>query len=318
MCQGQISVIIATYNRCNSLKDTLDCLLKQKPSLEWDYEVIVADNNSTDETRRLIDSYMSKFNEKLIYLFESRQGKSYALNTAIKKAKGSIIAFTDDDTILPDNWLYKIAGAFKKDIEFACGKVTPYFGNGFKIPYWCPEKILYRVFGCVTYGQIPRYLTDKDPGLSGMNIFVRKEIFKRVGSFGPTFYRGQDTDFYFRARQLGIKIYYLPTIVTFHKILRERLTKKHFRNYHYISGGFLGGSISEIKQIENKIYKRKILNIPYWIIKDILIEFIKCIFFILLIQPKKSFLHEMQLFYLLGTLRGVRNYAKGKCNNPDI
>jgi len=80
-----ISVIICTYNRCESLKDTLDSLLAQECDGTFNWEVIVVDNNSKDRTKEVVESYMHKFGGKLRYLFEPRQGKSHALNKEIKK-----------------------------------------------------------------------------------------------------------------------------------------------------------------------------------------------------------------------------------------
>lgn len=82
-----ISIIISTYNRCESLKDTLDSLLNQEIDGSFDYEVIITDNNSKDKTKEVVESCKEKFNGRLRYLFEPQQGKSYALNRAIKESK---------------------------------------------------------------------------------------------------------------------------------------------------------------------------------------------------------------------------------------
>src|SRR3990167_2999593 len=92
-----LSVIIATYNRCENLKEALRTLYQQENDGTFDYEIIVIDNNSKDQTREVVESFIAKEGLKVRYIFEPIQGKVYALNTGITHAKGEIVAFTDDD-----------------------------------------------------------------------------------------------------------------------------------------------------------------------------------------------------------------------------
>lgn len=108
-----ISVIICTYNRHESLKDTLNSLITQERDGSFDYEVIVVDNNSNDETKRIVNAYELQANDKLKYLFEPKQGKSYALNRGILESRGEAIAFTDDDAVADRNWVREIWLTFK-------------------------------------------------------------------------------------------------------------------------------------------------------------------------------------------------------------
>ncbi|MDD1613734.1 MAG: glycosyltransferase family 2 protein, partial [Methylococcaceae bacterium] len=101
-----ISVIICTYNRANSLADTLHCLTKQSyETANW--ELIVVDNNSNDNTKEIISEYSKKL-PNLIYKFEPQQGLSFARNLGIHSAHGAIIAFTDDDVLPEFDWLIQI------------------------------------------------------------------------------------------------------------------------------------------------------------------------------------------------------------------
>ena len=101
-----ISVIICTYNRSNSLADTLCCLAKQSYNIQ-SWELIVVDNNSDDNTKEIVGQYSRKL-PNLTYKFESQQGLSYARNLGINSAHGDIIVFTDDDVLPDDDWLEKI------------------------------------------------------------------------------------------------------------------------------------------------------------------------------------------------------------------
>src|SRR5215203_2265789 len=137
--EPEVSVVVATYNRCEILPGTLESLMNQDGGTV--YEVIVVDNNSTDETRSVIDNLRQKPGyEKLIYLFEEKQGVSHARNKGIAAARGSILAFTDDDIRPAPGWLSAITGAFKRFPEADCigGKVLPHPET--KFPEWLTDK----------------------------------------------------------------------------------------------------------------------------------------------------------------------------------
>ena len=93
-----ISIIIPTYNRANLLPLTLDSFLAQDYPRDR-YEIIVADNNSTDTTREVAARYFGNSAVPVKYIFEERQGVHYARNSAAKQASGDILYFTDDDMV---------------------------------------------------------------------------------------------------------------------------------------------------------------------------------------------------------------------------
>src|SRR5438445_13640762 len=108
-----LSVILCTWNRAGNLAEALAsidaCVVD--PEIQW--EVLVVDNNSTDETRAISESFIQKNPRRFRYLFERRQGKSFALNSGIEKAEGKIIAFTDDDLTVDANWITEIIELFR-------------------------------------------------------------------------------------------------------------------------------------------------------------------------------------------------------------
>ena len=109
----EISVIIATYNRSAILNEALKSVFSQKRIQDTEYEVIVVDNNSVDQTKNTVLAMMKDHSAgNLHYWFQPVQGKSAALNLGIEKAKGKIIAFTDDDVLVDKNWLSSIRDCF--------------------------------------------------------------------------------------------------------------------------------------------------------------------------------------------------------------
>src|SRR6266496_2856006 len=100
-----VSVVIPTYNRAHSLRHTLEALREQRVPPEITWEVIVVDNNSSDDTRAVVESLRPTFPAPLLYVFEPHQGTSRARNAGIDQAKGTAISFTDDDTLPASDWV---------------------------------------------------------------------------------------------------------------------------------------------------------------------------------------------------------------------
>src|SRR5829696_8927692 len=99
----KFSVIIATYNRAEELVKTLDSLKNLESTGAW--EVIIVDNNSSDNTREVVLGRVESFPIPLRYVMEKEQGRSAALNAGIRAAQGEILAITDDDVRVDPHWL---------------------------------------------------------------------------------------------------------------------------------------------------------------------------------------------------------------------
>jgi len=120
-----ISVLIATKNRDEDLAKCLNSILKNKKT---DFEILVLDQSSNQLSKLLCDDINNK---RVRYYHLQNKGKSVALNVGIKKAKGNIFAFTDDDCIVPNNWLDTINKIFleNKKASMIFGKSLPYKGK---------------------------------------------------------------------------------------------------------------------------------------------------------------------------------------------
>src|SRR5262245_358960 len=109
----KLSVLICTRNRAAKLAATLEKFFAQRFS--GNYELVIVDNASSDETGQVVEGFISRFPNRVRYLFEPRPGLSRARNTAIKAARGDIIVFTDDDVLVAENWLEEIKREFAED-----------------------------------------------------------------------------------------------------------------------------------------------------------------------------------------------------------
>ena len=103
-----ITIVLCTYNRCGFLATALSSAVASvlPESVEW--EILVVDNNSKDATREVVEGFYKQYPSRIRYLFEPKQGKSNALNTGIREARGNILAFMDDDVRVETDWLQKL------------------------------------------------------------------------------------------------------------------------------------------------------------------------------------------------------------------
>src|SRR5947209_8654862 len=118
-----VSVIICTYNRCESLRATLDGFCKLKGTADIAWELLVIDNNSKDQTREVCQTFSKQL--PIRYIVETVQGQSAARNRGIVEATGSLLLFTDDDVDLDPEWIsnYWNATARHPDVSIFGGRI---------------------------------------------------------------------------------------------------------------------------------------------------------------------------------------------------
>src|SRR3989338_3698323 len=242
-----ISVIITTYNRAGSLRGILDNFKKMRCDKDFMYEIIVVDNNSTDNTKEMIGQFAGGFDGRLRYIFEGTQGKQYALNSGIKNAKGEILAFTDDDVVVGPNWLNEINRFFNHGVSDAIGiggKVLPTWPAEVPDWVWIKDKSVtnFCPIAIHDYGNgIIRYTKNHCPPL-GCNMAFRKAAFEKYGFFNINLGTigkctlGEDTEYCLRLRDKGEKIYFVPEVLIFHPVEKSRLTKRYFLRWFFSSG----------------------------------------------------------------------------------
>jgi glycosyltransferase involved in cell wall biosynthesis len=236
----KFSVVIATYNRADELVKTLESMSGLEVGEPW--EVLVVDNNSSDNTKEVVEKAAENFPVPLHYLFERQQGRSAALNTGIKAAQGEIIAVTDDDVRIEVDWLTNAAAELDRlECDYLGGKALPLWGG--PRPAWIPEGrcIHWAVIALLDYGPEAIPLGDYVP--LGVNMIFRREAFDRAGFWDNTIGRragtllGQEVrEWVQRARAANVKGFYSPKLAVHHVIPADRLTKKYFRSWFYWHG----------------------------------------------------------------------------------
>src|SRR5215470_14722752 len=92
-----ITVLVCTYNRSRTLGETIESVATQALPQPLSWELLIVDNNSSDDTRRVVEGFQRQYPERIRYFFEPQQGLSYARNAGIREARGEILVFIDDD-----------------------------------------------------------------------------------------------------------------------------------------------------------------------------------------------------------------------------
>lgn len=236
----KFSILIATYNRAAVLAETLESLASLRPADSW--EVVVVDNNSSDHTRQVVEAASRAFPVPLRYAFEREPGRSAALNSGFRAARGAILVTTDDDIRVAPDWLDRIAAGFDAHgCDYIGGRVLPLWPCA--VPEWLPSRneVLCGVLALLDYGPDPIRYGARVP--LGVNMAIRRESLRRAGDFDCRIGRkagtllGQEVrEWCVRAHAAGLVGFYVPDVVVHHLIPRDRLTKSYFRRWYYWRG----------------------------------------------------------------------------------
>lgn len=221
------SIIICSYNRFILLDESIKSVLNVFEDRS-DFEVLIIDNNSTDDTSTLKEKYDT--NIKVKYFLEFQQGLSHARNRGLNEATGEILVYLDDDIELVDDYFTVCDEIFlNKSIFISGGKVIPYKVD---VPEWLPNKYYFLV-SVYDLGNESKYVKY----LMGGNFAIRRSAALKIGFYDVTLGRngkllagGEEIDYQNRASSLGYKMYYNPNQNILHKI-NEKLNENYILSY---------------------------------------------------------------------------------------
>ena len=235
------SVIICTYNRSDLLEESLLSVCRQDLA-DDQYEILVVDNNSIDNTRQVVQNVAASSKVKISYIFEKRQGLSFARNSGIDAAQGEIVVFTDDDIEAEPQWLRKTVAIFSSP-EVACagGPIRPLW------PHEKPQWLDTEREGFLTISEFEaaretgRFSYPNYPW--GANIAFRRTVFKEIGVFptdlgriGASLLSNEELNLCKRIEAAGYLISFAPEAVIHHKIPAQRMTKSWMMHRAYWQG----------------------------------------------------------------------------------
>jgi glycosyltransferase involved in cell wall biosynthesis len=303
-----ITVILCTYNRCRTLEKALSSVAASTlpESIEWD--VLVVDNNSRDQTAAVVGDFCTRYPGRFRYLFEPNQGKSYALNTGIREARGDVLAFMDDDVTVESTWLQNLTAALcSGEWAGAGGRILPQWPCA--PPSWLPEKEWYGMAPLVMFDWGPEAGPLTDPPF-GTNMAFHRRLFEKYGMFrtdlgpGPNgkIRNNEDTEFGRRLLEAGERLKYEPTAVVHHSVAQNRLRRGYFLTWWFNKGradvretGVAADTKWFVSGIPLYLFRRLAVGILRWLVT---------------LDPSRRFSYRLAVWLTAGTM--VESYRQSR------
>ena len=260
--QVELSVIVSTRNRAKQLATVIQCLGSQKDIENLNWEIVIVDNNSSDNTKEVAYAFCEGTNLKVNYICEPKTGLSNARNSGILTSKGSFLLFIDDDVLIPKEFICNALFGVKEFPEFHIFgfRLLPDWQDISKPPFWFTiKKPLNLIQSFLPIhdlgGETLQYPNRKAKNPIGACFLVKKEVFEKLGPFREDLGAGQsgvceDTEFFWYSMINQFKILYWPFASLYHPVDPERLTISYLHKWYFN----LGKSLYLIKNT-GRIYK---------------------------------------------------------------
>lgn len=298
----RFSFITCTYNRAKYLPTTLASLCEQTFDF-LDYEVVIVDNNSTDNTAEICQNFISNFKTRQIrYFKEVNQGLSFALNRGVRGAQGEFLIYVDDDETIGQKHLELLEKHLQDfpDAVLAASPVVPIYEK--EEPNWMSPFTQRLIGGYFNEGKLVKKLNKKSYPGTGHTI-IKRELYDKYGFYntelgrsGSSLIGAEDKDMFYRLIAGHVECYYFPDIPIYHHIPEYKLTDMFFDKLTYSIGK---SERIRTKSVSEKEYKKRLFNeLVKWMASILL-----CLFYVLTFRPEKGW----------RLLRFRKNVSKGLC-----
>ncbi|WP_309226336.1 glycosyltransferase [Streptomyces lunaelactis] len=305
-----ISVIVATHDRPQLLRQCLDSLLLME--YPW-FEVIVVDNAPTDASAEHL--VQEAYGRRVRYVREPVAGLARAHNRGLALARGRIAAFTDDDTLVDARWLTELAAAFPRDRRIGCvtGLIVP-------AELRTRAQAALERHGGFAKGYTPRTWSLQDPPAdplfpftagrfgSGTNMAFRMDMLRALGGFDPATgtgtpaHGGDDLLTFFRVLVGGRTLAYQPGAIVWHRHRRtEDALKAQAFGYGAGLGAYLTGALAREPQMLPALLRRLPGGIRYAAAKARGRT-----------EPGDGWSRQLALLEIRGLLYGPLGYLRGR------
>lgn len=195
----KLSVIIPTYNRATLLADCIESLCKQDLQ-SCDFEILIVDNNSRDNTRNVVETSVVAYPKNRIrYILEVRQGDFFARNRGAEEAQGKYLVFTDDDAVFDSNYLSTILYLFERypDVGAVGTKITIKWEGGNPASWIKPYEYL---LGALDYEPKGFMINTYGLYLNNGSLAIKRDTYISVGGNNP----GQIGDYLIGDAEAGL------------------------------------------------------------------------------------------------------------------
>lgn len=256
----QISVIVPCFNGAETLAVQLEALTRQDFSGEW--EVIVADNGSTDGTREIAKGFADRLPHFQWVDASGRKGAGHARNEGARVASGDCLAFCDADDEVADGWVSAIFRALTEH-DFVASRFDPTRLNSLEagVGHHCPQQKELQPF------LYPRYL----PHCGGCGIGIKRRVHQAVGGFDESLLRLQDTDYAWRVQLSGTPLHFAPEALVH---VRLRATPKDQHRQARLWGEY---NVLLYKRYRPRGMPKITIRNSYWELRKLSMDFVEAV-----------------------------------------
>lgn len=296
----KITLIMCTYQRCHSLAKALQSVAGSTLPSAVEWEVLVVDNNSSDQTREVVEEISRRYPGRFRYLFEPQPGKSHALNAGIRNARGDVLAFMDDDATAESTWLQNLTAPLHHGPCVGVGgRILP--EPNFSPPRWLPLQDRYALAPLAGFDLGPKAGPLTEPPF-GTNMAFQKKVFEKYGGFrtdlGPrpgSEIRSEDSEFGHRLLAAGEQLRYEPSAVIYHSVPQNRIQKSYFLAWWFDRGR------AEIRQFgippEARLF---VAGIPLYLVRRLAVWTVR---WMVGIGPSRRFSNQLKTWTVAGQIR---------------
>ena len=308
-----LSVIICTYNRSGNLPLVLKCLAEQTDVENLQWEVLVVDNNSSDDTRQVVETLSKTLPIRLRYTFETTQGLNYARNHGIDESKGRYVLYIDDDILVTRQWLHAMYQTLtNNDADSVGGRI--HLQDDIKLPGWIKPD-MYGFLGYQDYGDSPFPMDGVKQYPFGGNMAFNRRVIDKIGKFNPKLgrkgegkkrkelFKGAEADFLHRLSSTDAKINYTPDGLVYHMIKPHQLTKRYFRILHFNHG------VQEAFYSSDS-YPRRLFGVPLFLFGQAGRHSMKYLGILLTQGSETAFRQQMNVAYFIGRIIGFSRASR--------
>ncbi|MFZ5518908.1 MAG: glycosyltransferase family 2 protein [Candidatus Zhuqueibacterota bacterium] len=215
MNHAKINIIVCTYNRANMLRNALTSLSNQVTDRLFQYDILVVDDNSTDDTPAVVRRFIPTSKAPVTYIHGSGEGIARARNRGIDASDGDYVVFFDDDQIAEPDWLKEMFITMQETGACCVGGIRLLNLSRGEVSRLSP--ITRRILGEIHHGDAARKSRRKEFPAAG-NMLIRRSVFNIVGNFDDSLVKGgEDIEFARQVRLAGLDAWYTPKSIVYHE-----------------------------------------------------------------------------------------------------
>lgn len=312
----EFTVIVCTYRRAANLPICLGQLARQKGVGSREWEVLVVDNNSPDDTADVVARLAQELPIKVRYAREPEQGLNHARNHGIRASNSTYFSYVDDDILVSDGWLASLFAAFERnDADAVGGRI--HIDPSVHLPKWIrPEAEMLGFLGHQDFGDEP-FTMDGDARYPyGGNMAFNRRVVERIGYFNTRLgrkgegrkrselFKGAETDYFQRmAAAGGARIVYEPEAIVYHRVMPFQVRKAYFRTIHF-NAGFQRAFHDDTP------FPSTLLGVPRFYYLQLIRGIGKYLALAASMGPDYAFRQQMNVGNMIGTMLGYRQRSQ--------